>query len=305
MNSALETLSRLLIGWRFPAFVLFVLLFADALTVAILLIPSSNTALGAFAEEFKIWCFGYDPSTGTLEWSYVWMLLIELLVLAGVVLVVWWRPLRQVFPRPRKLVSPAVAALSLVAASAVAFGTIRPSRTDNGEIPFPAERIRTAFPAPDFSLINQDGSVVSLSRLRGRVVMITGVYSTCGYTCPTLMREARQAIMALTPQEQKDLTVVAITLDPERDTPRELARMAQFHRVSAPLFNLVTGDPATVHRTLDALSISRVRNTKTGVIDHANVFILVDRGGRIAYRLALGPRQRQWLPSALRVLLRE
>ncbi len=41
------------------------------------------------------------------------------------------------------------------------------------------------------------------------------------------------------------------------------------------------------------------------MIDHANLFLLVDRAGRIAYRLTLGERQQRWLTSALEFLLRE
>jgi len=51
--------------------------------------------------------------------------------------------------------------------------------------------------------------------------------------------------------------------------------------------------------------VARQRDPKTGVIDHSNLFILVDRQGRVSYRLTLGSRQQQWLISALQVLLAE
>jgi len=41
------------------------------------------------------------------------------------------------------------------------------------------------------------------------------------------------------------------------------------------------------------------------VIDHANLFLLLDRNGKVAYRLGLGDRQERWLASALRILLQE
>ena len=53
------------------------------------------------------------------------------------------------------------------------------------------------------------------------------------------------------------------------------------------------------------MQVARKRDPETGVIDHANLFLLIDREGRLAYRLGLGERQQRWLTSALRVLLDE
>ena len=60
-----------------------------------------------------------------------------------------------------------------------------------------------------------------------------------------------------------------------------------------------------IEKALDAMDVVRNRNPDTGLIDHTNLFLLIDRDGRVAYRFGLGARQRQWLTSALRILLRE
>ena len=65
------------------------------------------------------------------------------------------------------------------------------------------------------------------------------------------------------------------------------------------------GESAEVESTLDRMQMARERDPETGVINHANLFLLIDREGRLAYRLGLGERQQRWLVSALRVLLRE
>jgi cytochrome oxidase Cu insertion factor (SCO1/SenC/PrrC family) len=75
--------------------------------------------------------------------------------------------------------------------------------------------------------------------------------------------------------------------------------------MQSTLYHLVTGDPADVERLLDRMQIARQRDPETGVINHANLFLLVDRDGRIAYRFGLGERQQRWLTSALEILLRE
>ncbi len=119
------------------------------------------------------------------------------------------------------------------------------------------------------------------------------------------MRQAKAAVATLNEAQQAEVTVVGITLDPGNDTPDRLHQMAEGHGVSAPRFRFATGAPNVVERVLDDLDVSRKRDPTTGVIDHANLFFVVDRQGRIAYRLTIGERQQQWLVAALRNLLAE
>ncbi len=94
-------------------------------------------------------------------------------------------------------------------------------------------------------------------------------------------------------------------MDPEKDSQESLARLAENHGLQSPLYNLVTGKPSEVERVLDRMEVARERDPETGVINHANLFLLIDRQGRVAYRLGLGERQQRWLVSALKVLLKE
>ena len=63
--------------------------------------------------------------------------------------------------------------------------------------------------------------------------------------------------------------------------------------------------PAEMNTLLDKLNIGRMRDDKTGELIHWNLFVLLDREGRIAYRLSLSQREQSWLTSAVRVLLAE
>jgi protein SCO1/2 len=153
--------------------------------------------------------------------------------------------------------------------------------------------------------VNQAGEPVDLSRLRGKVVMLTAVYASCPHTCPVILAQAKRVIGELTDEERADLRLVGVTMDPAHDSPEVLADLAGRHGMERPVYNLVTGEPAEVERILDEMGIARTRDPETGVIEHANLFLLLDREGKIAYRLTLGDRQERWLASALRVLLRE
>lgn len=293
-----------LAGAGFPVFALVLLALLGIGMTAMLVLPSSATGLGAFADDFRRWCFGWDPETGRYDVMLVISMLTPPWLLAAVIAVVWWEPLQQGLARPARLVGPASSASLLVAGVVASFAWLAPA-APAGDLPFPERELRTSHPAPALRLTNQGGEPVDLAALRGKVVVLTAVYASCPHTCPVILTQARNAIAELPAAQREDLRVVAVTLDPAHDSPEVLAELAGMHTLEQPLYQLVTGPPPEVERILDQMEVARVRNPETGVIDHANLFLLLDRAGRVAYRFTIGEQQQRWLTAALRVLLEE
>lgn len=303
--SSFETVRRFFSGGSFPAFALCLLACYELLLVAVLLVPPGTGSTAAFAEEFRVWCFGYDPATGRMESAYVLSMMLPQAMLGATIALLWWESLRKVFSLPRSLARHAAPAALLVGAAAVGIVAMSDGATDVGELPFPAEALRTAYQAPEIALVNQKNEPLELASLRGKVVLLTAIYASCPSTCLGIMAESRRAVGDLTPAERADLRVVAVTMDPEKDSTEVLAELAGEHQLEPPLYNFLTGPTEQVEKVLDDMDVVRNRNPNTGLIDHTNLFLLIDRDGRVAYRFGLGARQRQWLTSALRILLRE
>ncbi len=303
-SKRLDALRRFVIGAAFPAFALSLLFCWLVFLIAMLLAPASASGFGAFAEDFRIWCFGYDPATGRSETAYVLAMIAPQFMIGAAVAYFWWEPLREVWRKPWVIARYLGVAAVLVAGASAGFA-LSADRAPGGEFPFPAEELRTAYAPPQFALTNQRGETVRLADLEGQVVVLTAVYASCPHTCPVILSQTKAAIAQLSPEERAGLRVVAVTMDPERDTPDVLGELANNHGLEPSVYHLVTGDPAEVEPLLDRMQIARQRDPETGVISHANLFLLIDRQGRIAYRLGLGERQQRWMVSALRVLLRE
>lgn len=283
-----------------------VLLFATLFMSAILVIPVTETPFGAFVEDFKTWCFSYDPESETMNWAYVAVMILNPLMLVGIVAAIWWVPLKETFKEsPGKIVRTSLFGLSTVFILGIGLLIIGPQEVPDQERPFPAERLRLNMATPDFDLWNQEGERVSLKELEGRVVMVTAVYATCTDACPMILTTMRKTLAKLSEEDLKKITVVAITLDPENDTPEKLKKNADAHQLFAPMVNLVNGEPAVIEKLLDDFNFARWRNPETGVIDHANMFVLIDGESKIAYRLSIGDRHQNWLDTALKVLLSE
>lgn len=305
-NPFVSWMASCLSGGSFPAFALATLVFYQIFLVLMAFVPAANGSWGDLLEEFRTRCFQYDPKSGWMQLSSVWIMVSEPLPLEAILCFIWGGPLRELWrTRRRALAPPAGWALLLVGLMAASL--IRLSHTDarRAALPFPADRLRSALTMPAFTLTNQDGQAVSLATFKHRVVLVTAVYSTCTTTCPMMLTKVRTVLDQLTPTERADVAVVAFSLNPEADTRELRAMTAKIYGMQAPQFHFVNGVPTEVNALLDQMGVARARDETTGQITHSNLFFLLDRRGLVAYRLSLSQTEQAWLISALRVLLAE
>jgi protein SCO1 len=302
----LSSLGRYFDSWRFPAQSVALLGTFVVASSVMLVVPADTGALGAFAEDFRTWCYGYDAATQGMEWGYVLAMVSSPAVLAGIIAWIWLGELRWALRNARAaLACTAIAAAILTTVLFAGLGTMGSEAGAGTELAFPARELRTAHTLAPFSLVDHARAPLRSQDFAGKVTVITAVYATCGKTCPMILGQAKRVVGAIPPDLAADLQVVGITLDPERDTPDQLQLMAKGQSVGAPAFRLATGAPDEVNAVLDRLGFTRSRNPETGIIDHANLFLVVDREGRIAYRFTLGEQQEAWLVDALKLLLAE
>ncbi len=292
-------------GTAFPVFALAGTGFYLIFLVAAVFWPSGESVWGSFARDFREWCFDYDAATGAMEWNWVWMMLTQPLVLLAIVFYFWWRPLAGSWRAGyRFLAAPSAAGVAFAALIAGVL-LVLAMEEEPETLAFPAERIRTALPAPEFSLTNQEGEPVSLADYRGEVVLLTAIYSTCGTACPMLAVQAKRSIEALPEHLRDRITLMAVSLDPEGDTRQNRLEAARSYGLSAPEFHFLNGEPDVVNGLLDRLQVTRFPNRQTGEIDHVNMYFLIDADGTIAYRLNLSDRHGEWLAEGLRLLAEE
>ena len=294
-------------GAGLPVFVLTAVAVYEGFLAAIVLSPPGWGAWGAFTTEFKIWCFDYDPRTGGMEWAAVVVMLIEPLFIAGICAFLWRRALaglrqgRALAEQTRALSAGVIVALAVVA-GLFAYG--RPA----GEPPvppFPGERIRTALTPPEFRFLDQKGRSFGIDDARGQVVLVTSVYARCSTSCPEILIETHNVLDGLPPRLRERVVVAALSLEPEYDTRELMDSIAEAHGFVYPQFRYLNEGPRVMNDVLTRFGFSRSRNSETGVIDHANLFVLIDGGGRIAYRLTLQPRHQAWLHEAVLQLATE
>ncbi len=158
-------------------------------------------------------------------------------------------------------------------------------------------------PAPDFRLVDQRGSSVALSDLRGRVVVLTFVYTHCADVCPLIASKLSQVYNQLG-TTAKQVSFVAVSVDPEGDTPLSIAEFSRQTGMDGKWIYL-TGTRAQLESVWQAyyLGIETPVPPSTQV-GHSSRVVLIDRAGR--ERVNLDPDfQPADLVHDLKILVRE
>jgi cytochrome oxidase Cu insertion factor (SCO1/SenC/PrrC family) len=81
----------------------------------------------------------------------------------------------------------------------------------------------------DLPLLTQDGKEVHFytDMLKGKVVLISFIYTNCTEVCPILMPNLARIQELLGDRSGRDVSLISISVDPEDDTPEELKKYGE------------------------------------------------------------------------------
>jgi cytochrome oxidase Cu insertion factor (SCO1/SenC/PrrC family) len=110
----------------------------------------------------------------------------------------------------------------------------------------------------DTMLRTQDARPVRFysDALRGKVVLVNFIFTRCGGACPLITATLVQAKKELGDAFGRDVRFVSISVDPEHDSPEELARFARKLDAVHPEWLFLTGDKAQLEQVVKRLGIS-------------------------------------------------
>jgi protein SCO1/2 len=135
-------------------------------------------------------------------------------------------------------------------------------------------------PAPTFSLMAATGENVSLLGLRGKVLALTFIYTTCSQSCPVLTAKMADIRRRLGDDFGSRVAFVSITVDPLNDTPARLRDYAAAHGANVAGWRFLTGTPAQITDVVKRYGAIANRQG-TGDVDHLYLTSLIDRQGML------------------------
>lgn len=163
--------------------------------------------------------------------------------------------------------------------------------------------VEPPFPPNEFVLQSADGPF-GTQELRGSWSVLFFGFTHCPDICPTTLSRLSAAIREAGPRAERDVQVVLVSVDPERDTPE---RLKAYAGAFGPQFTGVTGTVDEIAAVASAYGIAYMRSeTETAagyLVDHTATMIVLDPQGRI--RLFWSPMTAvEEMASDLRILVR-
>jgi protein SCO1 len=134
---------------------------------------------------------------------------------------------------------------------------------------------------PNFTLTDQTHAQISLSQLRGKVVVMNFIYTSCALPqfCYRMTNHFSGLQNRFKGKEGRDLVLLSVTFDPARDTPERLADYASQWKADAARWHFLTGPSDEIRRIADAFGLDYFPDE--GLITHSLRTVVIDRGGRL------------------------
>lgn len=138
----------------------------------------------------------------------------------------------------------------------------------------------------DFTLVDRSGRMVTRSDLRGKMVVVGFVFTSCGIEC-TISGMTMAKVQSLL-GDREDVRLVSLTVDPMTDTPDVLNKFAEKLNAKSDDWLFLTGDRTNVFQTLQSSFLAA--DEKDGMVPMAlpagrlplvSRMYLLDREGQV------------------------
>jgi len=135
-------------------------------------------------------------------------------------------------------------------------------------------------PVEDAVLLDREGRPVSLSRFKGKPLLVSFIYTACFQVCPTTTRNLQKAVegtvVTLGPER---FNIISIGFNQPFDSPQAMKSFARQYGIRLPNWEFLSPPSAIVAELTGNFGFSYVA-TVAG-FDHINQVTIVDSDGKI------------------------
>jgi protein SCO1/2 len=139
----------------------------------------------------------------------------------------------------------------------------------------------------EFELNSIDGGRFRLSDLRGGIVLLFFGYTTCPDVCPSTFSKMKR-VSELLGEDSKKVSVIFITVDPDRDTPEKMREYLGYFDPGMKVYPL-TGSEQKIKEVAKSYNAAFMKvgtgpdSTVKYLVEHTSVTYLIDGDGKIRY----------------------
>lgn len=129
----------------------------------------------------------------------------------------------------------------------------------------------------------QDGKNIELKSLKGNVLVMVMIYTTCKAACPRLVADMRNIESKLDKSTKKNVKLILVSIDPLTDTPQKLKSFAIANKMNQDpwIFLRSTEDNTREFAAVLAVNYKQISPME---FSHSNIISVFNPNGELIYQ---------------------
>ncbi len=129
----------------------------------------------------------------------------------------------------------------------------------------------------------QDNKKIELKELKGDVLVMVMIYTSCKAACPRLVADMRDIETQIPESKKENVKLLLVSIDPETDTPERLKKFSIENEMESDQWLFLRG---TKSDTREFAAVLAVNYKKISPMDfsHSNIISVFDQGGELVHQ---------------------
>ena len=130
---------------------------------------------------------------------------------------------------------------------------------------------------------NQNGQNLEMKDLKGKVLVMVMIYTSCKAACPRLVADIRNIESRLSEKIKPDVKFLLVSIDPEVDTPARLKEFAIANKMDGGQWEFLR---STEENTREFAAVLAVNYKKIAPLDfsHSNIISVFNAEGELTFQ---------------------
>ena len=128
-----------------------------------------------------------------------------------------------------------------------------------------------------------DGTEIKLEELKGKVLTMVMIYTSCKTACPRLTADMKDIESKVGKQNSDELQYVLVSIDPEHDTPERMRAFIKNNKLEGKQWVFLRGSEEDTRELANVLAVKYKKITPMD-FSHSNIISVFSKSGVLAYQ---------------------
>ncbi len=129
----------------------------------------------------------------------------------------------------------------------------------------------------------QDGKEIELKSLRGNVLVMVMIYTSCKAACPRLVADMRDIESKLDQKTKQNIKLILVSIDPKTDTPKRLKAFAIENKMNQDPWIFLRSTEENTREFAAALAVN-YKQISPMDFSHSNIISVFNPEGELIFQ---------------------